>query len=117
MKSGLKNVIVITDGDNTEVWGTLTEICEVKGLSYSYLKSKKFPFVYKKIKFEKIPYCEVNGVEIKRKPTKNKETKNVLDRLELHGIEKVTLLDSEGNSQQLPDIGKDLFICKPPEIE
>ncbi|QWU97367.1 hypothetical protein KPF23_00295 [Riemerella anatipestifer] len=48
MKSGLKNVIVITDGDNTEVWGTLTEICEVKGLSYSYLKSKKFPLFTKK---------------------------------------------------------------------
>ncbi|WIR86160.1 hypothetical protein [Riemerella anatipestifer] len=59
--------------------------------------------------------CKVNGVEIKGRPIINKETKNVLDRLELHGIEKVTLLDSEGNSQQLIDTEKDLFICKPPE--
>ncbi|AFR35955.1 hypothetical protein [Riemerella anatipestifer] len=46
-----------------------------------------------------------------------KEAKNVLDRLELHGIEKVTLFDSEGNFQQTIDIEKDSFICKPPQIE
>lgn len=65
-----ENIIIITDGESYETWGSLTELCENHGLSYNYLKKKKFPFDYIGIHFEKVPFRAKNGIKIKSK-TKN----------------------------------------------
>ena len=59
------NKIVITDGANYEVWGSIKEICKVKNLPYNYLKRLKFPFVYKKVLFVKVEFRKENGVKFK----------------------------------------------------
>ena len=57
-----KNVILLLDGENYECWGSLTELCKVKGFSYNYLKRKKFPFAYKKLRFVRVPFRKENGI-------------------------------------------------------
>lgn len=53
----MKAVIVITKGEKTESWGSLTELCKNhKEFSYNYLKRQKFPFTYKGYEFKKVPY-------------------------------------------------------------
>lgn len=51
-----QNVIILKYGDTYEAWGSLTEICEVHGLSYNYLKQKKFPFKYREYEFIKVSF-------------------------------------------------------------
>lgn len=55
------NIIILTDKEgNQEAWGSLTEICRQHGYSYNYLKSKKMPFEYKTLKFNKVPFRALN---------------------------------------------------------
>lgn len=62
------NIIILTDeNQEQEAWGSLTEICKTHGLSYNYLKSKKMPFEYKGLKFNKVPFRTNNKkIEIKQ---------------------------------------------------
>lgn len=61
----IANIIILTDGTNQEAWGSLTEICRTHGFSYNYLKSKKMPFVYKGVHFNKVPFRKQNKKLIK----------------------------------------------------
>lgn len=55
------NIIILKKGDIYETWGSLTEITDVHPeLSYSYLKSKKYPFKSKGYEFIKVPYRQLN---------------------------------------------------------
>ena len=56
------NIIILTDGESFEAWGSLVEICEVKGFSHNYLKRLKYPFEYRGLKFIKVPFRVANGV-------------------------------------------------------
>lgn len=57
-----KNIIILTNTECYEAWGSITEICEVKkGFSYNYLKRLKFPFKYKGLEFIKVPFRAPNG--------------------------------------------------------
>ena len=58
----MKEVITLTKGSQIEVWGSLTEICRIKGYSYYYLRNKKYPFEYRGVKFDKIEYRKENGI-------------------------------------------------------
>ena len=49
-------VIILTDGENHEVWGGLSELCRVYGFSRDYLKTKKFPFTYKGLDFIRVEF-------------------------------------------------------------
>lgn len=49
-------VIILTDGYDFEAWGSLSEICRKKSLSYNYLRTKKYPFVYRGIRFVRVPF-------------------------------------------------------------
>lgn len=50
----MKTVIVITKDESVDVYGTLTAVCrDYKQFSYHCLKSKKFPFTYKGMRFYK----------------------------------------------------------------
>lgn len=57
------NIIILTDKESYETWGSLTELCKAHGFSYNYLKRLKFPFEYRGLKFIKSPFRERNGVE------------------------------------------------------
>ncbi len=46
--------IVISDGENVEVWGSLTELCKAHGITYHYLKARKYPFEYRGVTFKRI---------------------------------------------------------------
>ncbi len=59
-----ENIIILTDGQSHEAWGSLVELCKVKRLSYNYLKRQKFPFVYKELKFIKVKFRCSNGVVV-----------------------------------------------------
>ena len=51
------NIIVLQKGDEIEVWGSITEICDIHSdISYHSVYNKKFPFEYKGYSFKKIPY-------------------------------------------------------------
>jgi hypothetical protein len=53
----IKNVIIISKGDELEAWGSLTKICrEHKDFSYHNIKSMPFPFEYLGWKFQKVQY-------------------------------------------------------------
>jgi len=56
-----ENVIILTNGESYEVWGSLVELCKIKDLSYNYLKRQKFPFEYKGLHFIKVPFRQANG--------------------------------------------------------
>jgi hypothetical protein len=59
MKRG--NIIILSQNGELEPWGSLTDLCENRpDLSYSYLKSKSFPFDYKGINFQKKPFRAKN---------------------------------------------------------
>lgn len=58
-----KEIILLTRGKHKEVWGSLAEICRVKGFYYQTLVVKKFPFEYRGIKFARLPFREENGVK------------------------------------------------------
>ena len=58
----MKNIIILTNGGSYEAWGSLVELCKVKGYSYNYLKRKKYPFEYKGVLFVRVPFREENGV-------------------------------------------------------
>ena len=56
-------VIILTDGENFEVWGGLQEICDVHGFNRNYLKtkfkgdkSKGQRFEYKGLSFIRMPF-------------------------------------------------------------
>lgn len=51
-----KNIIILSFDDKKECWGSIAEICRVKGWSYNYLKRLKFPFTYRGINFEKVKF-------------------------------------------------------------
>ena len=56
-----QNVIVLTKGDEVEVWGTMVDVCKAHPeFSYYTLRNKKFPFTYKGVKFRKVVYREAN---------------------------------------------------------
>lgn len=59
----MKNIIilqVISNPSIQETWGSLTEICEKHpDLIYSEIRTKKFPFDYKGIRFTKVPYKQL----------------------------------------------------------
>ena len=57
-----QNVIVLTKDGLTEVWGSLTEICTEKEFSHNYLKRKKYPFRYKGIVFQRLPFKKAGGI-------------------------------------------------------
>ena len=57
------NIIILTDGESYETYGSLTELCKLHGFSYNYLKRFKFPFQYKGLHFIKTPYRSLNGVK------------------------------------------------------
>lgn len=56
-----ENIIILTNGESYEAWGSLVELCKVKGFSHNYLKRLKFPFKYKKLKFIRVPFRSSNG--------------------------------------------------------
>ena len=56
------NIIILTDGNTYEAWGSLVELCKVKGYSYNYLKRFKFPFYYKGKNFVRVPVRAANGI-------------------------------------------------------
>lgn len=51
-----RHIIVLSKGDQVETWGSLKEICDVHGLPYHTLKSKKFPFAFNGFTFQKTEY-------------------------------------------------------------
>jgi hypothetical protein len=56
-----ENIIILTNGESYEAWGSLVELCKVKGFSHNYLKRLKFPFEYKGLKFIRVPFRASNG--------------------------------------------------------
>jgi len=48
------NLILLKQGGQVEVWGSLTKLCRGHNFSYNFLKKKSFPFEYKGLKFEKV---------------------------------------------------------------
>lgn len=56
-----ENIIILTNGESYEAWGSLVEICKEKGFSYNYLKRKKYPFKYKGVDFIRVPFRCSNG--------------------------------------------------------
>ena len=56
-----KNIIILTNGEFHEAWGSLVEICKEKNFSYNYLKRKKYPFTYKGLNFIRVPFRVSNG--------------------------------------------------------
>ena len=56
-----ENIIILTNGESYEAWGSLVELCKVKGFSHNYLKRLKFPFEYKWLKFIRVPFRAQNG--------------------------------------------------------
>lgn len=58
----LNSVIVLIKSDHIEVWSKLTEVCKAHKFSYTYLKGKKYPFVYRGITFQKVPYKMKTGI-------------------------------------------------------
>jgi hypothetical protein len=55
-QKAIKNVILIEKEDAREVYGSLSEICDLKGYVYNTLVRKKFPFDHDGWKFSKIPF-------------------------------------------------------------
>lgn len=51
-----KNIVILTNGELYEAWGSLTELCKVHSFSYHYLKRKKFPFKYRGLDFVRVPF-------------------------------------------------------------
>lgn len=57
-----KNIIILTNKESYEAWGSLSELCEKHEFSHNYLKRLKFPFKYKGLDFIKVPFRALNGV-------------------------------------------------------
>jgi|GEM_PF-5692406 len=51
-----QNIIILTKEESYEAWGSLVELCKVKGFSYNYLKRFKYPFNYKGFYFVRVPF-------------------------------------------------------------
>jgi hypothetical protein len=56
-----ENIIILTNEESYEAWGSLVELCKVKGFSHNYLKRLKYPFKYKGLKFIRVPFRASNG--------------------------------------------------------
>jgi len=56
-----ENIIILTNGESHEAWGSLVELCTKKGFSYNYLKRQKYPFKYKGLNFIRVPFRAENG--------------------------------------------------------
>lgn len=56
----IQRIIILTDGAEQEAWGSLTEICRRHGWSYNYLKSKKMPFDYRGVHFNRVEFRALN---------------------------------------------------------
>ena len=56
-----ENIIILTNGESHEAWGSLVELCKVKGFSHNYLKRLKYPFMYKGLKFIPGTFPYANG--------------------------------------------------------
>jgi len=59
-----KNIIILTNGEFHEAWGSLVELCKVKEFSHNYLKRFKYPFYYKGLKFIRVPFRVSNGCNV-----------------------------------------------------
>lgn len=57
-----KNVIILTDGNTFEVWGSLQEICNQKGYKYNTLVKNKYPFEHQGLQFIKVKFKENSGL-------------------------------------------------------
>ena len=57
-----ENIIILTNKESYEAWGSLSELCEKHNFSYNYLKRLKFPFIYRRLEFIKVPFRQLNGV-------------------------------------------------------
>ena len=54
-----KTIIKITQGNKVEFWSSIKEISVNKQwVNYHSIKGRKFPYLYKKVKFEKINYFD-----------------------------------------------------------
>lgn len=53
-----ENIIVLSQGEKIEVFGSLTEACRLhkEWAKYNSIKLKAFPFEYKGVKFSKLKY-------------------------------------------------------------
>ena len=51
----MRNVIVVVTPTTVECWGNFKKMCEEKGISYNYLKSKKLPLEYREYKIYRLP--------------------------------------------------------------
>ena len=56
----MKNIIILTNGESQEAWGSLTELCRAHEWSYNYLKRQKLPFKYKGWKINRVPFKQLN---------------------------------------------------------
>ncbi len=62
LRPNFGHVIVLYRDGEVECWGNLKELCMAHGYSWYYVRSLKFPFVYKGVLFAKVPYRALNGV-------------------------------------------------------
>lgn len=54
MRKYLIKIHEINNPENECVYTTLTGLCDDKGFSHNWLKTKKYPFEYKGFKFKKM---------------------------------------------------------------
>lgn len=54
MRKHLIKIQNIKNPFDVEIYTTLTGLCSDRGMSYDWLKTKKFPFDYKGYRFEKL---------------------------------------------------------------
>lgn len=57
------NVIVLKKDDKIEVYGSLTEVCKLKGFSRNTLYRKTYPFTYRGIEFTKVKGRTYYGID------------------------------------------------------
>jgi len=57
------NVVILTQGEKHEVWGSLKRLCTAHKISYNYLKAKKYPFVYRGVTFERVKFSKLGEVK------------------------------------------------------
>ena len=58
-----KNIIILAKNGRFEAHGSLAQACRMHNFSYSYLKNKKMPFIYKNITFNRVPFNKDLGIK------------------------------------------------------